>query len=191
MLRRTLSRHDGRPASAWRFVAGPTGKPRLADTEAPLAFNLSHTRGLVACVVANSGDVGIDVEARPVSADIMELARLHFAPMEVEALARCTAGEAPLRFAEFWTLKESFVKATGEGITVDLSRWGFRFDGPRLTFNPPDGIRASDWTFALFAPTPDTRMAVAASTHGAANWTMRVRDAATDAELAPVRSTMA
>ena len=66
LLRRLLSTiaPDTAPA-AWRFERTARGKPDLPGTQAgtpPLRFSLSHTRGLVACVVSRSGDVGVDAE---------------------------------------------------------------------------------------------------------------------------------
>src|SRR5215813_3615442 len=63
LLRRRLSAAVPIPPESWAFEAAPDGKPRLSTAcrlDAPLSFNLSHTRGLVACAVAPGVDVGID-----------------------------------------------------------------------------------------------------------------------------------
>src|SRR5437868_14381917 len=52
LLRRALSREDGRPPAAWAFDRTAAGQPFLRDAgEAPASFSLSHTHGMVACAV--------------------------------------------------------------------------------------------------------------------------------------------
>ena len=75
LLRHALSAHGHRDAREWLFIPDANGKPELASApgERPqLAFNLSHTRGLVACVVARDVDVGIDVERVGSGTDIID-----------------------------------------------------------------------------------------------------------------------
>ena len=50
LIRSMLAFYGTFPAAQWRFIADPNGKPRidLRAGGAPLEFNLSHTRGLVA-----------------------------------------------------------------------------------------------------------------------------------------------
>jgi hypothetical protein len=64
LLRRLLSHRHAVSPEAWRFEATPSGKPRVAADFAalPLAFSLSHARGLVACAVSEDAEVGIEVD---------------------------------------------------------------------------------------------------------------------------------
>src|SRR5262249_34084088 len=64
LTRAMLSEVTGRPSTTWRFVEGEYGRPELASSCATggLRFNISHTRGLVACAVAYRA-VGVDVES--------------------------------------------------------------------------------------------------------------------------------
>src|SRR5437773_10842015 len=64
LLRTMLFRCTGLSPSAWRFVTGAKGKPAVhPDIPHPrLQFNLSHTRGAVACAVTLDHPIGIDVE---------------------------------------------------------------------------------------------------------------------------------
>src|SRR2546430_539789 len=86
---------------------------------------LARRRGLVACVVARDVDVGIDVERVGSGTDIIDLARRHFSSAEVAELERCESGARAARFTELWTLKESYVKATGAGILRGLDECAF------------------------------------------------------------------
>jgi 4'-phosphopantetheinyl transferase len=64
LARRALSQLADVAPQDWRFVRGPFGKPAIANPLGrPLGFNLSHTRGLVACAAAWHCQVGVDVES--------------------------------------------------------------------------------------------------------------------------------
>ena len=51
------------PAAEWRFVIDKGGKPRIDPCHGrpDLQFNLSHTRGFVACAVTRDNAIGVDV----------------------------------------------------------------------------------------------------------------------------------
>lgn len=90
-----------------------TGKPFLAQSE--IHFNLTHSGGLCACVIADH-PVGIDVEkiTERSEASIARIAERMFSPAERASLQ---AAEDPLlAFYEIWVKKESIVKCSGEGI---------------------------------------------------------------------------
>ena len=169
LLRRTLSEMDDSVApAAWTFDSEPHGKPMLAHhgTRGRIAFNLTHTRGVVACACASGGSVGIDVEAIDRRTDYMELATGYFAPAEIADLRNATEPDRPARFIELWTLKEAYVKAVGRGLGLDLQTFAFlRDDAGLLHFTPPSGD-SGRWTFALFALDARYRMALAATSGG-------------------------
>jgi phosphopantetheinyl transferase len=166
LLRCALSRR--RPAiepAAWRFEPGPLGKPRVAPDQRgdpPVTFNLSHTRGLVACVVADGRAVGVDVESADRPAQHDALAARFFHASEIESL-RALGGESRrVRFVELWTLKEAYLKAIGAGLSMPLRdcRFDLRDDGA-IDFTAGGTQGASGWHFALFAVADRFRLAVA------------------------------
>lgn len=164
LLRQSLSASELRDPREWAFVRSPSGKPLLDDREdrgRRLAFNLSHTRGMVACVVARGADVGIDVERVSASGDMLDLARRWFSSRELTDLERCEDSARAARFTEMWTLKEAHVKATGAGILGGLDAPAFSFGAEgSLYFEPGDASDADTWQFALFGVL-DYRLAVA------------------------------
>ena len=163
LLRRTLSDYADVPPEAWEFTQASSGKPLLSARHRGIniGFNLAHTRGLVACVVCRNTDVGIDVERLDRKIRALDLAARYFSPTEVVALQACTEHERHFRFIELWTLKESYVKAIGEGLSHPLHTFSFGFDGSSaLRFDPPMGDQPR-WQFELFAPSVQHRMAVA------------------------------
>ncbi len=164
LLRQTLSRHADVAPAAWMFQTNAFGKPALADGQAPagLAFNLAHTRGLVACATGMHVDVGIDVERLGHGVNPLEIAARYFSPDECHALEACGGEERPARFTELWTLKEAYIKAVGEGLSHPLDTFGFAFAGPSgIGVSLPEGEDHAAWRFALWAPSGQHRMAVA------------------------------
>jgi len=137
LVRLTLSRcSDVRP-EAWQFKTGTHGRPEISHPRSPLRFSLSHTKGLAACAVILERDIGLDVEAltRELAIDV---ARRFFSEREVDELLRTPIDGRAIRFLEYWTLKEAYVKARGLGLSLPLDRfsvyntthntWGISFE---------------------------------------------------------------
>lgn len=132
LVRQALSRvRPGVAPRDWRFVEGANGKPAVAPSLPRVAFNLSHTRGLIALAVSRGlaqAPLGVDVE--DAGRDIeLSVAERFFAPEEVAALRALPAGEQRRRFFTLWSLKESFIKATGLGMSLPLAGFSFAFSG--------------------------------------------------------------
>jgi 4'-phosphopantetheinyl transferase len=164
LLRRSLSRHANLPPEGWRFEADRFGKPRLSGLHGTgPSFNLTHTDGLVACVIGPPDlALGIDAEAvdRPLS-DLLAIARRFFSADEASALEAHAPSSRRVRFAELWTLKEAFVKAVGTGLSHPLDQVAFEWgDRGSLTVRSAT-VDAREWQFALFAPTPRHRLSIA------------------------------
>lgn len=106
---------------------GDHGKPYL--TGGPF-FSISHTKGLVLCAI-ESQEVGVDAEyyGRRFSQRLRERA---FTGRE-----RLLAGQSPVpneAFTALWTLKESYMKFTGKGLSLGPGSMGFSSlgEGPEL-----------------------------------------------------------
>jgi hypothetical protein len=105
--------------------------------------------------------VGIDVERTRPMRDLLEVAQRYFAPPEARSLKAMLDADRVSRFAELWTLKESYIKATGNGFAAPLDRFAFDLSHlPTLCFSAEDDDPCR-WHFMLAAPTSDTRLAVA------------------------------
>ena len=90
------------------------GKPSIVG-HPEIYFNLSHCRSVAACVVSSS-PVGVDVEEVREFKD--SLAR-HV--LNDDEYAMVSSSSQPAReFIRLWTMKESYLKLTGDGITRDL-----------------------------------------------------------------------
>lgn len=155
LVRTVLSRYAPTAPADWSFTTGPFGKP-AAQAPAP-RFNLSNTGGMVVCLVAADRDVGVDVEdtLRSPPPDL-DLAERFFAPTEAAAL-RALPGPAQLaRFFTCWTLKESYIKARGLGLSLPLSSFWFTLaeDASIALSVEPEQDDGHAWHFELLRPTP-------------------------------------
>lgn len=104
------------------ILKGAHGKPYLKDYPR-IHYNISHCRGLAAVAVGDS-PVGIDVErVRPYRETLPEKVLSKAELRQMEAAGK--DGKTEL-FFRFWTLKESYVKAEGCGITVPLKEISFQ-----------------------------------------------------------------
>lgn len=127
LLRLALQREYGLELDALPMDRGPHGKPYFVG--APVHFSLSHCRGLVCCCL-HTDEVGVDAEGpRPFSP---RLARRICTKEEAAWLA---ASPDPARdLTALWTLKESVMKLSGQGLGFGLKNASFTFPGGEPRF---------------------------------------------------------
>ncbi|MGG6314124.1 4'-phosphopantetheinyl transferase family protein [Paenibacillus macerans] len=98
------------------FTAGPYGKPQAANFPG-FHFNLSHSGRWVVCAVDDQ-EVGVDIEEmKPLD---LEMARYVFSEEQYRALLNKEEQARQAYFYDFWTLKESWVKLLGVGLSMAL-----------------------------------------------------------------------
>jgi 4'-phosphopantetheinyl transferase len=172
LVRTVLSRYASVAPADWRFAAGVHGKPHVAHP--PLTpsihFNLANTSGLVACAVSVAHEaIGVDVERAQELADAMPLAERYFAAREIQALRALPVAEQPRRFVAYWTLKESYIKARGLGLTLPLDQFSFCLADGRIAvdFDHRLADDSTRWRFSLLDMSPQHVLAVGVDTGGA------------------------
>jgi 4'-phosphopantetheinyl transferase len=112
-LRRILAAYLDLDPAGLRFQYSPHGKPRLEQEW--LRFNLAHSEDLALCAVAHGREVGVDIERiRPRPDE--GIPERFFSPSEAAQLR----GLPPPAFYRYWTAKEAWLKARGEGLSVAL-----------------------------------------------------------------------
>jgi 4'-phosphopantetheinyl transferase len=167
LVRTVLTRYlpSVRPEE-WVFSTNAYGRPQIVNPEARgLSFNLSHTHSMIVLGVTRGRALGVDVEnvvSREVSIDV---AAHFFAPREVADLARVPASRQQYRFFEYWTFKESYIKARGMGLSLPLDKFGFHFpdaDAVGLEIDPALHDDPARWQFWQFRPSPEYLVAVCA-----------------------------
>jgi 4'-phosphopantetheinyl transferase len=169
LVRTVLSRYVPVPPREWVFAASSQGRPLIQhppDAAASLRFNISHTERLVALLVGWGREVGLDVEQWTRRAPL-EVANRFFAASEWQALAGLPPVDRASRFWDYWTLKESYIKARGLGLSIPLDRFSFEFDADdriMLGVDPVLGDSAGRWQFWQFDLPGQHRMAVCAET---------------------------
>ncbi|MEG1596499.1 MAG: 4'-phosphopantetheinyl transferase superfamily protein [Lachnospiraceae bacterium] len=114
LLEYCFPREFGVPFQEAALLFQAHGKPYLDKKNCH--FNLSHSKGLIACGFSTT-PLGIDVELkRPMSP---HLSSRSCTPFELDQLAHCS--DYSYTFLKLWTQKESYLKLTGQGITVSLN----------------------------------------------------------------------
>ena len=173
LVRTVLSNYAQVAPADWRFATSQRGKPHISTPAvAPsIHFNLSHTPGLITCAVTVAHDmIGVDAECIDRPGEVMRIADRHFAIREARRLRSLPPEQQRRQFFSYWTLKESYVKATGLGLALPLNRFALLLDdGPDIgiAFDQQPGSHPSRWRFALIAASSHHVVAVCADTAGA------------------------
>lgn len=109
--------------SGIRFGIGEYGKPYI-EGHGNIFFNMSHSDDYVMAVVSDR-EVGCDIQK--MGGAEMDLAERFFCEQEFRHLSgQPTDTEKRDMFYRYWTLKESFMKATGLGMELALSDFEVR-----------------------------------------------------------------
>lgn len=117
MIRFILCKYHGFSNNEISYDYQEFGKPYL-PLNPDFHFNISHSGDWVIGVVSKDL-VGIDIEKiTDVKTDFSSLA---FTDEENQKLMRLHESERNAHFFELWTLKESYVKATGKGLSEGLN----------------------------------------------------------------------
>ncbi|MBX3457836.1 MAG: 4'-phosphopantetheinyl transferase superfamily protein [Candidatus Paracaedibacteraceae bacterium] len=105
-------------------------KPYLKPNDNPcgVEFNFSKTHGLAICALTREHRVGIDVECiRPIK-NQDSIAKQILSLKEQENYFSSSLSERQKLFFQYWTLKESFIKAIGVGFSFDIDKVTFSLD---------------------------------------------------------------
>ena len=128
LLNRVLPRYGASPDAV---RAGADGKPEVEG----IFFNLSHSGHIVICATAEK-EVGCDVEKIVKAPE--GVAERFFHTGESAYVNACMGEERDHRFFRIWTMKESYIKMTGEGMSLAFDRFEL-LPGPEKTNVRRDG----------------------------------------------------
>lgn len=153
-----LSRYAPIAPAAWSFVTNGYGRPEILEPAGwrSLRFNLSHSKGIIACGFVWDVDLGVDVEDTHRMTVGPDIARHYFAPAEVTQLEARPDAEQQQAFFHYWTLKEAYIKGRGMGLSLPLDRFSFDVWPGRpvsISIDPSLKDHAPDWQFHQFRPT--------------------------------------
>ncbi|MBD2438546.1 4'-phosphopantetheinyl transferase HetI [Nostoc sp. FACHB-110] len=162
-LRSILGWYLGIAPQQVRFEYESRGKPLLADSlaESGLLFNLSHSQSLALCAVNYGRKIGIDLEYVRSVSDLEALAQRFFLPREYDVVRSLSSHQQQEVFFRYWTCKEAYLKATGDGIS-QLEQAEIA-----LTLTQSAKLLTSeDWSLVEFTPAENYRAAVAVAGSG-------------------------
>jgi len=168
LVRTVMSRYVSIDPRDWVFSTNAYGCPEVVNAqgrEAFLSFNISHTDSLIVLGVTKRRALGVDVEnfrAREISIDIADR---YFAPTEVAALNNVPPQQQQYRFFEYWTFKESYIKARRMGLSLPLDKFSFHYPNDRaleIAIDPELADDAARWQFWQFQPRPEYLVAICA-----------------------------
>lgn len=122
-LRLILSGYLGLPAEKITYREQAFGKPVIVikGMDHDVKFNLAHSENKMLVAVGADDRTGVDIEVWNSKIDFVSIASICFAETERSfwnGLPECSKDEY---FYRLWTRKESFVKAVGVGLGVDVS----------------------------------------------------------------------
>lgn len=117
----------GKSFSENNIVKSANGKPYLSDNS--LYFSISHCDGLAVCALSET-PIGVDCESiRRTSNAVMKRC---YGDSETSYVL--TSADRDNAFSRLWTLKESYVKMTGDGIASDLKTKCFDIENSSTLF---------------------------------------------------------
>lgn len=137
------------------FGANKYGKPFLKEVE-NLHFNVSHSGEWVVCAI-NHLPIGIDIELiQPID---MNIAKRFFSLDEYYELMRYDDAQRLSYFYDLWTLKESYIKAEGKGLSIPLDSFSIMINSD---IKLKTDINSSDYYFKRYDIDKKYKMAVCA-----------------------------
>jgi 4'-phosphopantetheinyl transferase len=151
LVRLALSNHFSIPAGAWRFDRDRNRRPFIVAPTLlpPVRFSVSHTRGLIACLITLSAEAAVDVERVEHNEDLALMALQFLSPVEQRALNALSGADWTTHVFDLWTLKEAYAKARGLGLSLPLNDIGFELapNNVRAHFASRLGEDPSAWVF--------------------------------------------
>lgn len=117
LLHKTVALFEGRDRT-FRSTYGAEWELHAELPSADLSGGISHSQNMITCVVSDGFDSGIDIEAPALrQRNYAALVENFFADSERLAFASVSPQEQQLAFLSLWTLKESWLKAQGLGVS--------------------------------------------------------------------------
>ena len=172
LVRTVLSQYAAVAPQDWRFVEDAYGRPQIVNEDSAarrISFNISHTRTMVVLGVTTGRALGVDTEDVHARDAGLEIAEHYFAAEEVRQLQATSPESQQTRFFEYWTFKESYIKARGLGLSLPLAQFAFDLSQPRgvrIGFHSPLLDDPERWMFWLWRARADHYVAICAERAG-------------------------
>jgi len=153
-LRRLLSGYLGIQPKLVKIGSRRKGKPYSID-DPGLYFNMSNSGKLVVIAFSRDSEVGIDIEQIRPLPDLDEMITRNFTAREIKFIIGKPEKKTK-RFFRFWTIKESYLKAIGEGMRLPPDNIEFTIEKDCIRQLSVNGVfEQEDWNFKEFSTPPD------------------------------------
>jgi 4'-phosphopantetheinyl transferase len=169
-IRIILSKYSRVSPDSWVFKIGEKGKPEIdyskSNDLSKIKFNISHTENLIICGITKSNSLGVDVEHCYPRSDVLSIANQYFSTSEIDDLNDLPISETHNRFFDYWTLKESYIKACGMGLYIPLKNFSFKFNDKNssiisIHFSSLINDNPEFWSFWILNIYSDYKVAIA------------------------------
>lgn len=138
------------------------GKPKLKGWHR-FHFNVSHSGDWVVAVV-DERPSGIDIE-QVNSIEYMEIAERFFSKQEFDWLRTQDADKGPENFYKLWTLKESYIKLIGDGLSIPLDSFSVIIEKDDDIYVEESSDKYEERYLRLFSIDTNHVMAVCSENH--------------------------
>jgi 4'-phosphopantetheinyl transferase len=152
-----LSFYSNKVPSELMLEIGPKGKPFVQASD-KLYFNISHSGNWVLIAIGKK-ELGIDLEKMTGEAIRDSLLRECFHRDELKLISE--SEDPVMEFFKFWTRKEAFLKAAGNGMVDDLQaitclegsqQWEFPSLSPEMNWHIKTFIMDPSYAVSLCSP---------------------------------------
>ncbi|WP_342026016.1 4'-phosphopantetheinyl transferase superfamily protein [Cytobacillus pseudoceanisediminis] len=116
------------------FTTNEYGKPYILNKNIGVDYSISHSGSWVVLAVSPH-QVGIDIEK--VNNIDIKFAKQFFTYEEYQDLINVPSEERLDYFYVLWTLKESYVKAKGKGLSIPLDSFSIKINNKNIIKSPP------------------------------------------------------
>lgn len=124
LVRSEIIKQLGIANSDIKFVLNKYGKPYIEGYN-NLFFNISHSEDWVICAISDE-EVGVDIEK--IEKAPVEVAEHYFHSREYKLIRGKAPEEVNEYFYKMWTLKESYIKWLGKGLSKQLDSFSVNED---------------------------------------------------------------
>lgn len=153
LIRYALSQACSLPFQDIKIHRNEYGKPFLSGSP-NIHFNLSHSGQWVVLVIGEH-PVGVDVEQIK-SIDLADF-ELFFSSDEMKQLSAYEGRQKLACFYDLWTLKESYMKALGVGMSMPPNSFSIEFE-PSIAVHPRQA--GQSWHFRQYALDPEYKLSI-------------------------------
>lgn len=143
-LRQLLALYLDVEAADIVFDKAEFGKPYITNSN--LSFNVSHSDNQALVAVSFHKELGVDIECWRTLDNLEALVQRNFSDDEKKCWLELPDVQREAVFFRLWTCKEAFIKATGRGLGMGVSRCGFELEPPHeIKLCPAEYGEASAW----------------------------------------------